>query len=303
VKRRSLRGGGCIAVRRSRRCVGANAGERYAQKASIIMPFKRALNLMTIRGAPLNKKLEIARAAGYEGVGLWIDETDEAARAGDGLQGVSRALKDCGLAAAELCFVGGWMYPEEGARQRAYAQAEHAFRMAQALNCGCVAACASADSGELEEAASDFGELCDLARQFGVRVALEFIGDAQQVKDVSTAWQIVELAGRSNGGLLIDTFHFYRGGSALVDLEPVTGDKVFLVHINDAPDLPPAEVEDRDRVFPGDGALPLDVIAATLASKGYAGFYSLELFNEDYWAADPYMIAQEGMRSLQRVGI
>jgi len=267
------------------------------------MPFKRALNLITIRNAPLAKKLEIARATGYDGVGLWVDETDQAARDGEGIEGVSHALKNHGLAAAELCFVGGWMYPQEGTRAGAYEHAEHAFRMAHALNCGCVVACASGDSGELEEAASDFGELCDLARRLGVRVALEFLGGAQQVKDVRTAWQIVELAGRANGGLLIDTFHFYKGGSDLADLEPLTGDKVFLVHINDAPDLPPAEVEDGDRVFPGDGALPLEVIAATLSSKGYAGFFSLELFNEDYWAADPYMVAQEGMRSLRRVGI
>jgi 2-keto-myo-inositol isomerase len=264
---------------------------------------KRALNLITVRNAPLAKKLDVARAAGYDGVGLWVDETDQAARAGDGLEGVARALKDHGLAAAEMCFVGGWMYPEEGTRTRAYERAEHAFRTAQVLNCGCAVACASGDPGELEDAATDFGELCDLARRFGVRVALEFLGGAQQVKDVRTAWQIVELASRPNGGLLIDTFHFYKGGSDIADLEPVTGDKVFLVHISDAPDLPREEAEDRDRVFPGDGVLPLEAIAATLASKGYRGFYSLELFNEAYWTADPYMIAQEGMRSLQRAGI
>jgi len=267
------------------------------------MPLKHALNLATIRNAPLAKKLELSRGAGYDGVGLWVNETEEAARAGEDLQGVGRALKDHGLIAAELCFVGGWMYPQEGECARAREQAEGAFRIAEILECECVVACASGGTGDLDDAASDFAALCDLAQRYGVRVALEFLGGAQQVKDVRTAWQIVDAVDAPNGGLLIDTFHFYKGGSEVADLEPLRGDKVFLVHVNDCPDLPREELEDRHRVFPGAGVLPLDVIAAALVNKGYRGFLSLELFNEDYWAADPYLIAQEGIHSMKRAGL
>jgi len=267
------------------------------------MAFRRALNLITVRSAPFAKKIEIAREAGYDGVGLWVDETEQAARDAGGLEEIAARLKQGNLVAAELCFVGGWMYPEEGQRTRSYELAARAFGIAQALNCGCVIACASGGSGDLEDAASDFEELCRLAARFGVRVALEFLGGAQQVKDVRTAWQIVDAVDAPNGGLLIDTFHFFKGGSTVEDLEPVTGDKVFLVHVNDCPDLPREELEDRDRVFPGAGDIPLDVIAATLEEKGYRGFFSLELFNEEYWASDPYMIAREGIQSMKRVGL
>jgi len=267
------------------------------------MPFKRALNLVTIRKAPLVKKLALSRDAGYDGVGLWVDETEDAARAGGGLQDIARALKDNRLIAAELCFVGGWMYPPETQRARSREQAERAFRMAQILGCECVVACASGGTGDLDDAASDFAALCDLARPFGVRLALEFLGGAQQVKDVRTAWQIVDAADAPNGGLLIDTFHFHKGGSEIADLEAVTGDKVFLVHVNDSPDLPREELEDRHRIFPGSGIIPLEMIAATLVNKGYRGFFSLELFSEDYWATDPYMVAQEGIHSMKRAGL
>ena len=267
------------------------------------MALKRALNLITIRNAPLAKKIELSRAAGYDGVGLWVDETEEAAGSSGGLQGIAKLLKDNRLTAAELCFVGGWMYPEEAQRAQAQERAERAFRMAEVLDCECVVACASGGTGELAAAATDFAWLCDLARRFGVRVALEFLGGAQQVKDVRTAWQIVEAVNAPNGGLLIDTFHFYKGGSDLADLEAVTGEKVFLVHVNDCPELPRAEMEDRHRVFPGAGDLPLDAIAAVLLDKGYAGFFSLELFNEDYWEQDPYVVAQEGLRSMVRAGL
>lgn len=267
------------------------------------MAFKYALNLITIRNATFVRKLEVARAAGYQGVGLWVGEVEDAARSADGLEGVSRLLREQRLAAAEMCFVGGWMYAEQGERAAALERAQRTFRLAQALGCPCVVACASGDSGDLADAARDFADLCELARPFAVKVALEFLGGAEQVKDVATAWQIVEMADAPNGGLLLDTFHFYKGGSQVEDLEPVTGDKVFLVHVNDCPELPRAELEDRHRIFPGEGVIPLEAIAAALADKGYRGFFSLELFNEEYWASDPYLVAREGMRSLQRAGI
>jgi 2-keto-myo-inositol isomerase len=267
------------------------------------MPVKRALNLITIRNAPFAKKLEVARAAGYDGVGLWLDETEEAGTGAGGLQVVARLLKDYNLVPAELCFVGGWMYPQESERTRALENAQRAFRVAETLGCECVIACASGGSGDLHDAASDFGELCSLASRFGAKVALEFLGGAQQVKDVRTAWQIVEEADAPNGGLLIDAFHFYKGGSEIADLEPVTGDKIYLLHVNDCPDLPREELEDRHRVFPGAGSIPLELIAAEVINKGYRGFFSLELFNDDYWASDPFLIAQEGLHSLKHVGL
>ena len=267
------------------------------------MAFKRSLNLITIRHASLAAKVEVAGAAGYDGVGLWVDEVRDAAGADEDLQAVARMLRDQRLVPAELCFVGGWMYPDPAEGARIHERAEQAFRIAQTLGCQCVVACASAGTGDVEDAARDFAGLCARAQPFGVRLALEFLGGAEQVKDVRTAWQIVEMADAPNGGLLIDTFHFYKGGSELSDLESVAGDKVLLVHVNDCLDLPREELEDRHRILPGTGVIPLEVIAATLVNNGYDGFFSLELFNEEYWDTDPRLVAQEGLRSMKRAGI
>jgi sugar phosphate isomerase/epimerase len=267
------------------------------------MAARRALNLITIQRAPLRRQLEVARLAGYDGVGLWVEQTAQVARGSGGLQGIRGLLDENGLVPAELCFVGGWMYPEPGQCEPAHDRARQAFQMAQGLGCECVVACASGGSGDLEDAASDLAGLCALAREFGVKVALEFLGGAQQVKDVATAWRIVDMAGARNGGLLIDTFHFYKGGSQVADLEPIPADCIYLLHVNDCPDMPREELEDRHRSFPGTGIIPLESIAAVVVDKGYRGFFSLELFNEEYWAADPYTVAQEGIRSLKRNGL
>jgi sugar phosphate isomerase/epimerase len=263
------------------------------------MALKRALNLVTIRGAPLPRQLEVARAAGYDGVGLWVSEVD----AVGGAEAVATMLREQRLVPAELCFVAGWMYAEEGQLARVRAQARHVFQAAQTLGCECVVACAATERGDITDATRDFADLCALAQPFGVSVALEFIGAAQQVKDLRTAWQIVDTAGAPNGGLLLDTFHFYKGGSELADLEQVPADRMLMVHISDCPEIPREDLEDRHRIFPGAGVIPLEAIVAALVDKGYRGCLSLELFNEQYWAAEPYLVANEGMRSLRHAGL
>jgi 2-keto-myo-inositol isomerase len=149
--------------------------------------------------------------------------------------------------------------------------------------------------------ADRFGELCRLAQSYRVRVGLEFSGFAEQVKDLATAWRVVEQAGLDNGGLVIDTFHFHKGGSSLEMMEPLPGDRIFLVQIADCPEMPRHEMQNRHRIYPGAGAIAFEPLLATLYDKNYAGYYSLELYNEDYWLEDPRVVAKDALRSMRQL--
>lgn len=46
--------------------------------------------------------------------------------------------------------------------------------------------------------------------------------------------------------------------------------------------VPDAQILDRDRLFPGEGIAPLRELASQLNRAGYAGYVSLELFQEEY---------------------
>ena len=48
----------------------------------------------------------------------------------------------------------------------------------------------------------------------------------------------------------------------------------------------PGELSDcnADRVLPGEGILDLPALIAVLERHGYAGFFSIEMFNADLWA-------------------
>lgn len=66
-------------------------------------------------------------------------------------------------------------------------------------------------------AAERFGEICDLAAPHDLTVDIEFI-PWSPTNDLAAAVEIVESAGRPNGGILIDTLHFSRSGSPLSEL-------------------------------------------------------------------------------------
>src|SRR5262249_19465150 len=113
-----------------------------------------------------------------------------------------------------------------------------------ALGCDLVAAIGAYEAdGTVDEAVRDFQRLCDMAARHGVRVALEVLGFATHFHTLGQAWEVVRRAGCNNGGLLLDTYHFHRGGSTLEMLHAVPGDRLFLVHLADVPAGPREEAQ------------------------------------------------------------
>ena len=261
------------------------------------MANRAALNLATLGAATLEQKFYAASAAGFAAVGLRAGDLDEPEERG------REELRLSGLAVAELEAADGWMESSRTARSLAIVQAEHIFATAAEIGASLVVAWPSDEPLEALVAASYFADLCRAAEPFDVRVGLEFLGNSPTVKDLSMAWRIVEMAEMGNGGVVIDSFHFHRGGSTPEMIERIPAEKILLLQVSDTPDLPLRELEDRHRLYPGTGALALEQLLAAVRTKGYSGYYSLELQNEEYWEEDPVVVATEGLRSLRRLGI
>jgi sugar phosphate isomerase/epimerase len=85
------------------------------------------------------------------------------------------------------------------------------------------------------------------------------------------------------------------------DLRALRGEQIAIVHLDDVPYRKPfSEMTDGDRVYPGDGDIPIDPLFEVLETTGYAGPVSLELFNEELWAQDPYQVAKTGFEKSRR---
>ena len=254
-----------------------------------------SLNLATLYPADMEHKLYAAGAAGFRAVGLLLSDL---VREG---QAALQELRLSQLAVAEIVGVAGWADRDRATRAVAIRRAEEAFELAAKVRAALVVAEAPATPLDDVMLADRFGDLCRVAQPHGVRVGLEFSGAAAQISTLSSAWQVVEAAGMENGGLVIDTFHFYQGESSLEMLDPIPGERILLVQVADCMEMPKHELRNRHRVHPGMGAIAFEPLLAALYEKRYQGYYSLELYNEDYWLEDPIVVAKDGMRSLRHL--
>ena len=107
----------------------------------------------------------------------------------------------------------------------------------------------------------NFAALCELAKPFGIFPHLEFM-PWTNARDLTQALRIVEAAGRANGGVLIDAFHFNRSGSSLTELAAATAkapQRFRYAQLCDVAGPRPDDMDEilrqarQERRFPGDG--------------------------------------------------
>ena len=104
----------------------------------------------------------------------------------------------------------------------------------------------------------NFAQLCDLSRPYGIYPHLEFM-PWTDAKNLQQAVRVVEQAGRVNGCVLVDAFHFNRSGSSLEDLSRVEPSRMRYMQLCDVAGPTPDDMQEilrqarNERRFPGDG--------------------------------------------------
>ena len=152
------------------------------------------------------------------------------------------------------------------------------------------------------ESACVLSELGAIAEHHGVALGFEFLGQADcSVQTLGLANEIVSRVDRRNVGLVIDSFHFYAGESAIESIERVDPNKLFIFHINDAEDLPRQQLQDSHRLLPGLGILPLKEMLLAFKRIGYDRVTSVEIFRPEYWERDPFELAREARLAVETV--
>lgn len=220
--------------------------------------------------SPIAARIAAAVACGYTHLSLSPLDIVRAEAAGTSAADVGRAIHDAGLEII-LDPVMNW-YPGGGPARSRFASisAEDSLRMVADLGASSLTAIATGRSpappGELAE---PFGRLCDRGADVGALVHLEFI-PMTVVRDLSTALAIVGGADRHNGGIVFDTWHFFRGDPDFELLARTRGDVIFAVQLDDGL----AEVEGtlwedtQRRLAPGCGSFDLTRAVRTLAAIG-----------------------------------
>jgi 2-keto-myo-inositol isomerase len=259
------------------------------------------LNAATIKGTPLRLQLQLASDAGFKQIGLWLSDVDQSIAEGSSLNDIKAQLDSCGLRVAEFCYLGGWQDAEEARFKEVLNQAHRLSSVARALGCDILVAVPALSAGSLVGAPERLREVCQVAAAYGVRVALEFPGIAAEVRDLRTARNLLSAAGCANAGLVLDTFHFFLGGSSLADMEGMA--EILLVHASDAMNLPIEELRrpHDNRTFPGEGIIDLAPIFERLDQMHYGGPISLEIWNRKLHQSNPAEVVKRSCESLRYI--
>jgi 2-keto-myo-inositol isomerase len=256
------------------------------------------LNTITIKQASLEEKFRLAAEAGFAGLELWDHEIE----ADPGGQEKTLALVDrYHLAIEGICpapEMYRWHYQWDTALEDCL---ERRIAICAAVGGKYIVAPVMGEEGTLQQTADNYQRLCDIASRHGIRAGLEPIGHIRKLANVADAVRILPRI-HDGAGIILDVFHFFRGGNPLAILSQIDPASIVAVHLDDAMDLPLHElVGYRHRVYPGSGIFDITGFCAALLRIGYRDPYVVELFNETYWRSDPATVCTTAHETARHV--
>lgn len=264
---------------------------------------KTSIATVSISGE-LPEKLEAIAKAGFDGVEIF--ENDFLAFDGSP-RDVGRMVRDAGLEITLFQPFRDFEGMPEPHRARTFDRAERKFDVMQELGTDLVLVCSNVSPvslGGIDRAAADFRELGERAAKRGLRVGYEALAWGRHIFDHRDAWEIVRRADHPNVGLILDSFHSLARKIDIGSIRSVPKDKIFIVQLADAPliDMDLLYWSRHFRNMPGEGDLPVTDFVAAIAETGYDGYFSLEIFNDQFRGGSPKAIAADGHRSLIYLG-
>lgn len=258
------------------------------------------LNTSTIQPVGVVEKIEITAKAGYGAIELWIDDVDAYVKNGGKVRDLTKRMDDLGLQRPSMISLRNWVAKDDAAFETAMTECRRRLGIAQELGVKHFVSSPPREAIDVSLATDRYQQLLEISLEYNVPASVEFLGFVAGLNTLEMAWQIAGGTGFSQATVTPDAWHMFRGGSNIETLAQIPADHIACVHWNDAPaDKPRQEQTDADRVFPGDGVIPLNRIAAILREKNWHGCLSLELFNRTYWEQDPLQVARTGLEKMK----
>jgi 2-keto-myo-inositol isomerase len=256
--------------------------------------------------ADLPADIRVASQAGYDLVEIWAKKM-EAYLSDHSLDDLRKLLEKALLKPLAINSVEFITFNSSWEKTNTMNLITRYAEMADRLDCPYIVVVPSprpkdaTDNEVYDESVKVLLEISDRFKDYKVRFALEFLGFRWcSVSTLEEDFDIVKAVNRKNIGMVLDTFHFYAGGSSINAIKNVDKEKIFIFHINDAEKLPKAELQDAHRLYPGEGVIPLKEIISRLKDIHFDGPASLEMFRPEYWARPPEEVAKKGMEAIKK---
>ncbi|MGA2304781.1 MAG: sugar phosphate isomerase/epimerase family protein [Acidimicrobiales bacterium] len=240
--------------------------------------------------ATLPDLVAVAGSAGFDAVSITPAMYADALASGMSVGDIRRRCSDAGV---EVSLIDPLMSALPGSPDPDHAGGrfgalfrygeDDCYRIAEALDVGTVNV-AHYMGAEVPVAAliDALGTLCGRAASHGLRVLLEFMPEGS-VPDLATALAIVRATGAANLAVMLDTWHFFRTGGTLNDLEGLAPGEVGGLQASDAPAAQQGMIEARvnTRLLPGEGAIPVAAVIDRVLTGDPDAFIGVEVFSDD----------------------
>lgn len=257
---------------------------------------KLALNGATIMRSPLDQDAEVAAECGYDALEIWAAKIDAYIERHP-LEQLAAKMRALGVRPWCINSIEDITFRDADGRGALLAETERLASIARTLGAPSIVVVPGRRPGgfnrneSVRDAVDVLRAMSDVAGD--VALAFEFLGKPGcAVPVLDMAIEIVEEVDRANVGLVIDTFHFYAGGSRYESLDDVPLDRLFVLHLNGCEDVPREQLTDAHRLYPGEGVLPVDQVLRPLQRRGFDGVVSIEIFRPAYWEQPPQEVAR-----------
>jgi len=226
-------------------------------------------------------RVETTANAGYHGIGLNNDDL-VAVLARYGVEEAKAILANNGMQYLELEFITDWF--AEGDRRRESDLVRRSL-LDGAAQLGAnhikVGGDFSGATWPMDRMAEEFSRLCEDGAAVGAPIALEIM-PWTNLRTIELAMQVVQGASHWNGGLLLDIWHFSRGGIDFSDISHIPSELIFYVEIDDAAAQQKGTLlEDtiHRRLLCGEGDLDVPDFLRHILAAGYTGPFGVEIIS------------------------
>ncbi|MGV8872349.1 MAG: TIM barrel protein [Rhodococcus sp. (in: high G+C Gram-positive bacteria)] len=180
---------------------------------------------------------------------------------------------------------------------------ERKFDVMEQLGCDLLLVCSSPLPGAVRDddlLIEQMTTLAQNAHRRGMRLAYEALAWGTHVNTYRHAWDIVRQVDHPALGTCLDSFHILSRGDDPAGIREIPGEKIFFLQLADAPHLVMDVLQwsRHHRCFPGQGNFDLARFGTEVVASGYAGPWSLEIFNDVFRHSDTGRTASDAHRSL-----
>lgn len=268
-------------------------------------PFDRVLWPASVRTHSYRDRLNAAVAGDFTSLAITPHEYKKAVNNGLTASNIRELASEAGIALKHIDTITGWApvrYPSGASTEiieRFDFSMQEVLDIASEIGAKTLLAVPAYDPGDVatDVAVEGFSDLCDRARKRGMWVNLEFI-PMLGLPNLNDAWEIVKLADRQNSGIMLDTWHFFRGNNDFELLRSIPGKRLRAVQLADGSSQPRGGSLLADclqfREFPGQGDLPIRKLLQIIYEKGFLNSIGPEVFSN---LADTLSAEEAGRKS------